>query len=587
MTGICPADFIQWKVKMNITQIQSQIKEYSDKIENTFLSLADRFPALMNKEDSSAMDRLLKMFDVLAEQNADSTKKESTILSDCKGKYQPLFEKLNVKIDELSNVNEQVKQIKDYSEEMELIALNAMVISIKSGEKGRAFSSITDNLKQLSTDMNIFSNKLLEEEEMLLQYIKSLQTIFDNIMTSQESLSEKGATSTSNIQELIVKASAPLTQIRSIIESVYTPIQKTMEGLQMQDIIRQALDHVILCMKECSNVSDNAAEDEKTLDEITFNIALMKLSKSVLDDIRQHLSKSISIFQNNWQSVSHILDQVEPKRNDYIYHFLDRNAGSPDNILDNMDSISRNFTELLSMFAIYQSNQKDLEKNCNNITDKAHTMYSVFETIKPVVDRLHHVRILQQIEVAKNPAISAVKDSVTDMDNLISAANIALDKIQDLLSSFIKQIKELLDSFTKAINSDNLQMNQLKSSKNAFFTEFRATQDNLASILSGFSVFPAGFEQQCENVKNELSILENINSAFSQLSSMLENEYGELENRKAQLMPKLGVRNWDIQNDRFRQLIEHFTITAHKQAAGELGHLGIEKGSPSGEITMF
>ena len=32
--------------------------------------------------------------------------------------------------------------------------------------------------------------------------------------------------------------------------------------------------------------------------------------------------------------------------------------------------------------------------------------------VKPIISRLQHVRITQQIEVAKNPAIAAVKDTV-------------------------------------------------------------------------------------------------------------------------------------------------------------------------------
>ena len=51
---------------------------------------------------------------------------------------------------------------------MELIALNAMVVSIKSGEKGRAFSCITENLQRLSTDMIKLSGKLTYEENILL-----------------------------------------------------------------------------------------------------------------------------------------------------------------------------------------------------------------------------------------------------------------------------------------------------------------------------------------------------------------------------------------------------------------------------------
>ena len=572
---------------MDITQIQDQIRDYSSKIETTFLSLADRFPQLMTKDESTAMNTLLEMLEQLSVKNDASTKQQSDILLNVSEKYDPLFKSLNSKIEELSTVNEQVKQIKNYSEEMELIALNAMVISIKSGEKGRAFSSITDNLKQLSTDMNIFSNKLLEEEEELLVHIKQLQSVFDSIMVSQKELSSKGSSSTNDVQSLISNAAAPLSQIRETIDSVYPPIQNAMEGLQVQDIIRQALDHVMLCLKECSVVEPDAAANDTNLDTVTFNIDLYKLAKSVLEDIDGNLEKGMSIFQSNWQNVTDILGRVEPMRSSYVRRFLDKDVMSPENIVSNMDKISGSFKEILSLFASYQANQKDLEKNCNNITDKAHSMFSVFESLKPIVDRLHHVRILQQIEVAKNPAISAVRDSVIDMDNLINAANVALDKIQDLLTNFIKQIKDLLDEFTAQIENDNEKMISLRQVKNVFFGEFKATQENLTSILSGFTVLPDGFEQQCTMVQSEIDTLQAVLDAFKEICEMLGTETVTLEKQKSEMLSALGYESWELKDDRFKDLIKKFTITAHKSTAGTIGNFEVEQGAEAGEITFF
>ena len=154
---------------MNLGEIQDQIRQYSEKTEEIFMNLAERFPSLLNKEENSSMDLLLQMFDLLDTAIRNSIKLEEAFFGGYEQKYAPLFNSLNEKVTELATVNSNVRQIKENSEEMELIALNAMVISIKSGEKGRAFSSITESLKQLSTDMNIYTNKLREEEQHLLR----------------------------------------------------------------------------------------------------------------------------------------------------------------------------------------------------------------------------------------------------------------------------------------------------------------------------------------------------------------------------------------------------------------------------------
>lgn len=572
---------------MNIKDIQEQIRLCSKRTEDIFITLAQKFPMLLNKDESSSMITFLTMFSSLDQNNKDVINHENDFFSSYDQKYQPLFDELNKKIADLTNVNENVTKIKDNSEEMELIALNAMVISIKSGEKGRAFSSITESLKQLSTDMNIYSNRLLEEEQDLLGQINVLRESFNEIMDYKKDLAKIGVTSSSDVSTLINQASLPLQEIKEEINSVYAPIRGAMEGLQLQDIIRQALDHILICLDECSQLETSSEVDETLLDNISFNIALLKLSMSVLEDICENIKKSIDIFSDNWKNVIEILEQIEPKRKSYINRFLDKQAISQDNIYFRMSKIYDHFSDILKLFSLYQSSQKNLERNCNSINDKAHQMYAVFEALKPIINRLHHVRILQQIEVAKNPAIEAVKDSVIDMDNLITDANDSLDQMQEMLSDFISGIKDLLVDFTTSTKSDNIEMNEIRLAKNSFFNEFKDVQDGLSVTFNAFSVFPAGFEQQCETVKSKLDELKSIYEELRKLIVVISEESIKLGTKKTLYIQRLGLESWDLKDDRLKELVKSFTITAHKEEAGNIGHFGIETGHESGEITFF
>lgn len=198
------------RICMNVKDIETQIQSFSARTEDIFLNLAEKFPMLLNKEESSSMDALLNQFGILEKANNAANNLEAEFFNNYDKKYSPLFDALNKRIEDLSNVNNNVRKIKDNSEEMELIALNAMVISIKSGEKGRAFSSITESLKQLSTDMNLYSNKLLDEEQQLLKQINGLRIVFDGILDSQKTLSKAGNSSSNDVNTLIQNASAPL-----------------------------------------------------------------------------------------------------------------------------------------------------------------------------------------------------------------------------------------------------------------------------------------------------------------------------------------------------------------------------------------
>src|SRR5574344_246860 len=194
---------------MEIKEINSQIKEYSAQIEKQFLQLGEMFPALLNREGSTSLQSLQTMIQSLGEANAASATHEKTLFNGYDDKYNPLFNQLNSKIEDLTTLNKMIAGIKEDSEQMELIALNAMVISIKSGEKGRAFSCITENLKRLSNDMFLFSDKLIDEEQQLVKNITSLKSIFSGILESQQTLSTQSASGSSSVAELMAKATVP------------------------------------------------------------------------------------------------------------------------------------------------------------------------------------------------------------------------------------------------------------------------------------------------------------------------------------------------------------------------------------------
>ena len=53
------------------------------------------------------------------------------------------------------------------------------------------------------------------------------------------------------------------------------------------------------------------------------------------------------------------------------------------------------------------------------------------------------------------------------------------------------------------------------------------------------------------------------------------------------ILEQKKIDEWTIKNSKFKDLIAKFTITAHKEAAGEIGGFEIEHGAASGEITFF
>lgn len=571
---------------MNLQHLSNEIRTQSATIEEVFINFSTEFPQLLGSGKSSALDDLLDTLQTLEDENILSGRTETSYFTNYEEKYANLFADLNKKIENLSQINNDISHIENDSEEMELIALNAMVVSIKSGDKGRAFSKITENLQQLSTSMIGLSARLSHEESSLINNVNNLKDLFQEITTCQKIISEISSGEMNKISSCIARSSHPLQEMKQLSQSVYPQIQAAMEGLQLQDIIKQAFDHVIMSFDQF--VDDNSIHsNEEKLDTIAFNISLAEIAQDVLNDIGSHLRHASEIFSQKWKLVENILNQTEEKRSDYVYNFSHTSGEEDLSIVAQLESAANGFQDLLRNFSQFQGIQKKVVIVCRNIIDRAHGMYDVFAGLRPVISRLQHVRILQQIEVSRNDAVMAVKDLVTDMDNLIMDSSKSLDTMQVTIETFIEEISEMISIFTSTMADDNVKMVEVRTEKVAFFNTLQTIQEKIFSIMKNFTVYPTEFRNQCEHVNTMLTQLQAIQMDFDRMNDQLSGEVERLLEKKSQFMTTMNLHNYEIKNDKFKDLIKKFTITAHKEAAGKIAGFEVESGSAPGDITFF
>jgi len=88
----------------------------------------------------------------------------------------------------------------------------------------------------------------------------------------------------------------------------------------MQDIIKQAFNHVIMSLNEFVD-DETILEPSEKLDAIAFNMSLAELARDVLRDIGNDLKKSTEIFDEKWQQVKLVLDKTDKERDEYLANF--------------------------------------------------------------------------------------------------------------------------------------------------------------------------------------------------------------------------------------------------------------------------
>lgn len=572
---------------MDMQNMLAELQAAGQKVETAFLSLGDLFPALMTVRKNKNSETLSEVIRSLGDDCDNFGAISNDFWIGREAVYEPMLENLNEKIGMLGDLNKDVQIIRDCSEEMELLSLNAMVISIKSGAKGRAFSSITESLKKLSSSMIVNSSKLVEEEKSLLQSIQSLEGIVSDLSSSQKKALKSCDTGHCSMQEVLRSLGEPLPEMEKDADEVWPLISKGMETIQMQDIIKQSADQVVLCLKEFKDYASlKDAGDDRLKDVLTFDMQLCKIALEILDDISAKLKECTGIFRTDWDTVLSILDSVEKKRLGYIDSFISDSNGQS-NISRRFEKILSDFQDILDEFFKYLNVQKSLARTCKLIKTKSRDISTVFTDLLPVVNSLQHVRVLQKIEVAKNDAISSVRNSANDMDAFIEQSKETIESMSGLLDNFLTESDKLLSDFVSEITETGELAEKLKATGSVFFNKLKEAQNEIGRALKDFTVFPEGFGDKCSAVRMHLASLIAVSDSYAVLAGTLGRELENLTSLRKGEIDSAGLSSWEIKDDSFKSIIDKFTITMHKQLAGSITGVSVESGGESGEITFF
>lgn len=578
---------------MNITRFQEDMQKCSAGTEQLYTRLGACFPALLSitgSSGTSSLPALKELFTSLSVGFGTNGSEEVGFFSEYNARNSALFERLNERMSALDRINDRVFAIRSDSEELEIISLNAMVISIKSGEKGRAFSCITENLKRLSARMIALSNDLLVEERRLVEKNASLKDSFTSLLGAQSEVSVMGAGSDGiDIVPILREAESSLDRMSESAALVTSPIREAMSGIQLQDIIRQSIDQIQLALNDLSGISESRSDEER-LDQLTFDIELLEICVKISTDISANIERSIESFSNNWGRVHEILDSVEESRLAFIAKYLDKKSRAT-SIPILLEVMTAGFSDYIAHIGVYQRGQKTMVADSSTIVSEVKHLRVIFDNIRPIISRLQHVRITQQIEVAKNSAISSVQDTVNYMSELIVQADKRVQDTRKELEEFIKGIDELTKGFSAEAEIDNRTLERIKLEKMTFFRKMQEYQAELARSVSSLRVYPDSFQAMCVEVDGHISSLKTILTAIAGISAEFQQAVAENRKERDEIFARNGLETWAIQNGRLRDLVTQFTITSHKEAAGKIGGFDVEASElntiESGDVTLF
>ena len=587
---------------MNTSTILKNLKSISDASGQDFLELSTNFPILVGelnnikREDGQVTDNanIARFENIKKDLNAILKKQEKKIEQNkeiavnFRNRNIELVNSFSSRMEVLKSMNTLIQKIKDESSEMELISLNAMVVSIKSGKEGQAFSYITSNLKQLSLRLIAQSDALIANEQSITENIEILQAAIEDVERISDKTTHASTGDNSDIAQVLDSILTSLNKMFEHAAEVRQPILKAMECIQMQDIIRQSLDDVILTVskiQDSSKSNDNDDIDDQ-LDQACFDLQLTDISIRLLENINNKLIASIEVFKANRDRINFILSAVEDMRQKFIKTSLQDSSKST-SLQGCINKTSDEFSKFIASFKSYQTAQEQVLDKSNIIQNSVQRIQLCFSDFFPIINNLTYVAIAQRIEVARNANINSIKSTVEYMSDLITQTDHNVQEAQDLLQDFIDNSTKQIKNFSVEAEADRKIFAAINKSKTDFLNSLGKLKKNFITMVENFKVYSDDFFSAYHAIQDSIENLEVLSTRLESEHKALSNIHEQTMEKKSSLMQQKGVSEWTIRNDLFNNFIHQFTVVSDKLTAGNITGIDIEEGVEAGEITFF
>ncbi len=588
-----------FNVVERVAELIAEVGRIEKESEGTYLSLGSLFPRLvaeMGKSSDIARRSLEGVSTVVSRRGGDDLSTMAEFASRAGVYFRQVNERdaaflarINESIDRLSSLDEVIGRVRLDSEEMEIISLNAMTVALKSGNAGKAFSVITDELKRLSGRTIALTEEITARGRGLLDCFASLRDSLGELDAFQENFfSGLDRALSEGYRTLDVEIRNAVSFFAGLIDEaskVREPVQAVMQGIQLQDIIRQSLQHVGISLEEARksalelDAMGTAADSAALAEELAYVSSIAELSSSLIEEIAAELDRGAASFAENIEAVQRTIAEVEARRTAFI-----KDSGRS----FYCDSGAEGFT---NGSARYLELRKSAITTARRLSEQVRSLDESFRGLAGLLSRFQNIVVASRIEVAKNRALAGVATTVQGMIELTERLGEDVGAAMGTTKDFIKIASTAIADYAggeadaeegAGEGSEGSRLQATLRRVESDIARLDGARCDVAEAIGRFSLYTADF----------IALIEDSHAALGkirELSERLKGARGDLAALKASVDEALGPDSprGAIRSERFRAMIERFTIFTHKRTAGKIADFEVEEGAGAGEITLF
>jgi hypothetical protein len=476
-----------------------------------------------------------------------------------------LLSKINEGISRLGTMEEVIARVRADSEEMEIISLNAMTFALKSGAAGKAFSVITDELKRLSSMTIVLTEGVTASGRSLLDFFAKLRNALAELEGFQSDFFDGIDRTLGSGYERIKRdcddATSFFSRLLGEARGVREPVLRVMNEIQLQDIVRQSLQHVGISLEEARA---SAARDDGSE---SFVAAVAELSEGLIDDICSKLESSASAFGSDMEAVTSIVGASESSR----ASFLEGGRSGPAEAEPfEFARSSERYLELKRVVVAMSSRLSEQVKGLSNS----------FKGFSALLARFQNIVVASRIEVAKTKALAGVATTVGGMVALTAKIEADLGEAVETTKAFTALSSGAIAEYSQSYEAEGGKLVSTLAAADEDMARFFGAKTALRESIDHFSLYTADFIRLIDQARDALAKLRA-------LTESLEGVGGSLSDLKSGIQQGLGPDAKAVEPERIRRMVERFTIFTHKKAAGDIARFAVEEGRDAGEVTLF
>ena len=582
-------------IMMNIDDSIKNIQTLSLSGESVCTGLAEKFPKILGElEDSISGINGLFSVDKQIDSGEDSFELE-IILNHLRRSIQKTLFKvrsnneivldavysLKHNMEKLFFLEDVLSEFNNFSEEIALLSLNAMIIARKAGKSGNAFSVITRELLSLTEKIKEIVKNINDLSERIQDLYSGYEPLVLKIQRNEEDIvKEFKKTLEALLEELELQGKLIFNFLTGTVEgidNIKPPLFEIMENIQFYDIIKQSIDQIILLFNELKKDSVTPLDGENLI----AAIQIFTLSNKIMDEIIETFSSKNEFFNKKSNTIEKLINKLIDQQEQYK---KGKGKLKDFNIKMNFDKATYNLLEGLIKEIQEAEKEKSLfhEKN-KGISKSLQMMSQYFEDFANLEIYFKNIIIAAQMEVSKQQSIRQLSQTFQNATKMINDVFSDVEHCRKNLLDFINKGFFLREDFSSILDLNFLLISDFGKEVEEAIKKIYIINRNLDSTADKLLNLSERFHSFFRQTSTDLEILGRQNECFKDLAIEIANAKNALGDQLKNKSSNCMYQNMGLEN-----LVGIFTITKHKEMADRLGVLEYEEERlEAGEVTLF